>query len=109
MKLNFNWFDGRSFNDLDVVDEDTDQVVGWIASGRQSGIHIYLFDGKYKKVVSTYKECRGFVDGVQEVLDHMTATAVKADSAKQASPSVATIKRRHLTTNAAAEDQRTTH
>jgi hypothetical protein len=73
MKLAFKRFDGRSFNDHEIRDIDShDRVVGWIASGRQtSGIHINLFDGKYTTTVPCFEECRGFVEGVEKVLNHM--------------------------------------
>ena len=76
MKLQFEPFDGRSFNDRDVFDAETNRVVGWIASGRQSaGIHIHLFDGKYDTTVSTYQECIGYVNGVAAALNRMTDPA----------------------------------
>jgi hypothetical protein len=77
MKLSFEWFDGRSFSDREVRDMDlNNRVVGFIASGRQSpGIHISLFDGRYTTTVSCFEECRGFVEGVEKVLDHMTSIA----------------------------------
>jgi hypothetical protein len=107
MKLTFEPFDGRSFNDRDILDEDINQVVGWIASGRSlnPGIHISLFDGKYKKTTATYPECVGFVKGVESVLNHMTATTSKADDAKQGSALGASLKQRYLTMTAAKGDQ----
>jgi hypothetical protein len=73
MKLAFEPFDGRTFTDRDVRDMDAnDRVVGFIASGRQKpGIHISLFDGKYTATVPIFEECRGFVAGVEKVLNHM--------------------------------------
>lgn len=67
------WFDARSYNDRSVFDVDADnRVIGFIATGRQNiGIHISLFDGRYKATVSTYDECCGFVEGVESVLNHL--------------------------------------
>ena len=78
MLLKFDRFDGRSLNIRDIIDEDTGKVVGQIASNgsgfnNTGGIDISLFDGKYRTMVSSYKECLGFVLGVQAVLRHMTA------------------------------------
>jgi hypothetical protein len=78
MRLKFDPFDGRSWNFRDIIDEDTGKMVGHIRSNgvgftNIGGIEISLFDDKYRTTVSTYKECRGFVAGVQSVLNHMTA------------------------------------
>jgi hypothetical protein len=75
MKLAFEPFDGRTFTDRDIRDMDSNnRVVGWIASGRQtSGIHVSLFDDRYTTAVSTFCECRGFVEGVEKVLNHMAS------------------------------------
>jgi hypothetical protein len=77
MKLAFEPFDGRTFTDRDVRDMDSNnRVVGFIASGRQTpGIHISLFDGKYTATVPKFEECRGFVEGVEKVLNHMASLA----------------------------------
>ena len=77
MRLAFEPFDGRAFNDRDVRDMDSNnRVVGFIASGRQTpGIHISLFDGRYTTAVSTFLECRGFVEGVEKVINHMMSLA----------------------------------
>jgi hypothetical protein len=76
MHLKFDHFDGRSWNVKDVIDEDTGKQVGHIRSdgvgfGNIGGIEISLFDGKYEATVSSYKECVGFVKGVQAVLNRM--------------------------------------
>ena len=73
MQLSFQPFDGRSYNIRDVIDKDTDRVVGYIRSKSSPlrGIEISLFDGKYATNVSTYEECMGFVKGVNMVLSHM--------------------------------------
>ena len=78
MTLTFNRFDGRRMARLDVTDADSGQVVGYIHSNRvgfdnYGGIDISLFGGKYQTLVNSYKECQGFVLGVQCVLRHMTA------------------------------------
>ena len=77
MKLAFEPFDGRSFNDREVRDMDSNnRIVGFIASGRQTaGIHISLFDGRYTTTVPTFLECRGFVEGVEKVINHMVSLA----------------------------------
>lgn len=74
MQLTFQPFDGRSFNIRDVIDKDTDRVVGFIRSKASvlGGIEVSLFDGKYRTNVSTYQECFGFIKGVDVVLSHMT-------------------------------------
>lgn len=76
MRLKFDAFDGRSHSVRDVIDEDTGKTVGFIQTGavgfgNSGGIAISLFDGKYKIEVNRYEECRGFVLGVQTVLNHM--------------------------------------
>jgi len=77
MKLTFQVFDGRRFNVVDVYDQDTNEIVGHIRSegvgfGNYGGIEISLFDGKYRATLNRYEECRGFVRGVESVLNHMT-------------------------------------
>jgi hypothetical protein len=81
MKLAFEPFDGRSFNDRDVWDLDSNnRIVGFIASGRQNpGIYISLFDEKYTTTVDTFPECRGFVEGVEKVLNHMMSLASESN------------------------------
>jgi len=78
MRLKFDPFDGRKWNTRDIIDEDTGKHVGHIRSNgvgftNYGGIEISLFDDKYRTTVSSYKECCGFVWGVQAVLNHMTA------------------------------------
>jgi hypothetical protein len=78
MRLTFNQFDGRGRNFREVIDQDTGKKVGHIQSNgvgfeNYGGIDISLFDGKYKITVSSFKECCGFVSGVQAVLRHMTS------------------------------------
>jgi hypothetical protein len=75
MKLSFETFDGRKRNDLDILDE-VGRKMGWIASRTrrnryEANIHINLFDGKYTNSVHTIKDCRGFVEGVEKVLNHV--------------------------------------
>lgn len=76
MQLTFKHFDARRVNFIDIFDEHTGQRVGRIQSNgtgftNYGGIEISLFDGKYCGTASTYKECWGFVRGVQAVLRHM--------------------------------------
>jgi hypothetical protein len=74
MQLSFKPFDGRSRNFIDVIDQDSNRVVGQISSSPgHLGIHISLFDQKYVGTVSTYEECLGFVRGVESVLNRMTS------------------------------------
>ena len=75
MQLVFKPFDGRSFNMIDVLDEDSHRKVGVIRSkmGSLSGIEVSLFDRKYEANVSSYQECLGFVRGVHAVLNRMTS------------------------------------
>jgi hypothetical protein len=76
MRLTFEPFDGRKFCYVDVIDQDTGRVVGYInAQGvgfaGNGGIEVNLFDGKYRTFANRYEECKGFVNGVQSVLNHM--------------------------------------
>jgi len=76
MKLTFKPFDGRHIDHVYVIDEDTGQRVGFIASqgtgfGGRGGIEISLFDGKYAITAHRYEECLGFVKGVETVLRHV--------------------------------------
>jgi hypothetical protein len=73
MQLSFKPFDGRSRNFIEVIDQDSNRVVGQIRSSPGQGIHISLFDQKYVGTVSTYEECLGFVRGVESVLNRMTS------------------------------------
>jgi hypothetical protein len=76
MQLSFKPFDGRSWDVIDVLDEDSNRIIGRIApksSTISPGIRISLFDRKYEASVSTYEECLGFVRGVQAVLNRMTS------------------------------------
>jgi hypothetical protein len=82
MRLKFDHFDGRRWNLKDVIDEDTGKKVGFIRSDgvgftNLGGIEISLFDNKYRTTVSSYKECLGFVRGVESVLNHMTVATDK--------------------------------
>jgi len=77
MKLTFEVFDGRRCNHVDVFDQDSNEIVGYIQSegvgfGNSGGIQISLFDGKYQAWLNRYDECRGFVKGVEVVLKQMT-------------------------------------
>ena len=76
MRLTFPAFDGRSFNLLEIIDEDTGQQVGRIESngvgpGRFGGINVSLFDDKYRCSFNHRDECYGFVKGVEAALRHM--------------------------------------
>jgi hypothetical protein len=74
MRLSFKPFDGRSRNFIDVIDQDSNRVVGQInSSPGHLGIYISMFDQKYGGTVSTYEECLGFVRGVESVLNRMTS------------------------------------
>ena len=78
MRLKFKAFDGRSSNQIPVIDADTGNEVGYIRSngtGMYSGggIDISLFDGKYRTTVSRYEAVLGFVMGVESVLNRMTS------------------------------------
>lgn len=78
MRLRFDHFDGRGWHSREVIDEDTGETVGFIQSngvgfGNSGGIDISLFAGKYRASVNKYDECRGFILGVQSVLNHMVA------------------------------------
>jgi len=76
MQLEFKAFDGRSHGMRDVTDSLTGKTVGFIQSfavgfGNSGGIEVSLFDGKYRTEVKTQGEVRGFIQGVQAVLNHM--------------------------------------
>jgi hypothetical protein len=75
MQLSFRPFDGRSWNSIDVLDEDSNRIVGRIRSKSSPlpGIHISLFDKKYETTVDNYDQCLGFVWGVQAVLNRVTS------------------------------------
>ena len=78
MRLTFEWFDGRSFNQVSVIDEDTGKEVGHIQSDgvgpdRSGGIGVNLFNGKYVISVRKYDQCWGFVKGVEAVLQKVSA------------------------------------
>jgi hypothetical protein len=75
VQLSFTPFDGRSWNAIDVLDKDSNRIVGSIRSKSSGlpGIRISLFDQKYEATVSTYEECLGFVKGVQAVLNRITS------------------------------------
>jgi hypothetical protein len=83
MRLTFEPFDGRSWNVKSVIDQDTGREVGFIhsnGSGNGGGIFVSLFDNKYATTVHHYEECRGFVKGVEAVLDHMVSAKDQSDS-----------------------------
>jgi hypothetical protein len=78
MHLTFDKFDGRSFNVVPVIDEDTGNKVGNIRSDgvgpySAGGITVSLFDDKYRLVTGRYDVCLGFVKGVEAVLNRMTS------------------------------------
>jgi|tagenome__1003787_1003787.scaffolds.fasta_scaffold20277220_1 hypothetical protein len=61
----------------DIIDDETGKTVGSIRTnavglGNGGGIAVSLFDGKYQTEVKSKDECRGFILGVQAVLNHMT-------------------------------------
>jgi hypothetical protein len=62
--------------------------VGYIKSrgvgfGNFGGIHVSLFDGKYRCELHRFEECWGFIKGVEAVLNHMVhiRDAQKTESA----------------------------
>jgi hypothetical protein len=85
MRLKYEPFDGRSFGYVNVTDEDTGQVVGFIRSNgvgftNTGGIEISLFDEKYRATLNRREECWGFLKGVEAVLNRM----VSADDGRAA-------------------------
>lgn len=89
MRLKFEPFDGRSFNLVPVIDEQTNKRVGTIKSNgtgmySSGGIDIWLFDGKYKTSVSRYETALGFVLGVEAVLNHLTLCETEEQSKSNA-------------------------
>ena len=82
MRLKYEPFDGRQTNYLPVIDEDSGQEVGSIRSdgvgfAGGGGIEVSLFGGKYAITVKSSEQCRGFVNGVEAVLNEMTSTQIK--------------------------------
>jgi hypothetical protein len=75
MRLTFKPFDGRSTKPIDVIDLESNRIVGSIKSrwSDYPGIEISLFDRKYEASVSSYDECPGLVRGVEAVLNRMTS------------------------------------
>ena len=76
MQLEFDHFDGRSHTSREVIDRVTGRVVGHIQSnavgfGNSGGIRVTLFDGKYATELNSRDEVRGFIRGVQAVLNHV--------------------------------------
>lgn len=87
MRLKFQAFDGRSWNHIPVVDEDTGNEVGFVHSDgvgpyKVGGIRVSLFGGKYSAYLNRFDECRGFVMGVEAVLDHVVALTDVIDPAE---------------------------
>jgi hypothetical protein len=88
MQLRVEYFDGRHRKRHDVVDDDTGEKVGrvlclgsGIGRGRSHGsIHVSLFDGKYEAYFYSYDGCRGFIQGVEAVLNLMIPTPKKTES-----------------------------
>ena len=77
MRLTFEPFDRRYLGVLDVIDQDTGKEVGYIIVNGVGfvgggGIEVSLFDGKYQTSAHRYEEVRGFINGVEAVLNHMT-------------------------------------
>jgi hypothetical protein len=78
MRLTFEPFDGRRWNHRPIIDQDTGKEVGYLRSEGTGfegfgGIHVSLFDGRYKRTLHRFEECSGFVWGVEAVLNHMIA------------------------------------
>jgi len=81
MRLRFEAFDGRSYFDVAITDLDTGSEVGRITNGgqrmtvprrlSQGGITVSLFEGRYRARVHSRNEAKGFVSGVEAVLNHI--------------------------------------
>jgi hypothetical protein len=79
MRLTFKAFDGRGVHHVDIVDQETGKKVGYIRScgvgpDSSGGMYIALFGERYVGHVNRYEECKGFVQGVEVVLNHLTST-----------------------------------
>lgn len=82
MKLAFEPFDGRTCTDRDIGGMDSNsRIVGFITAGRQKhGIHISHFEGRCTSTVPRFEECRGFMKGVEKVLNHMAGLVSESTS-----------------------------
>jgi hypothetical protein len=91
MRLAISYFDARSRHEADVIDQDTNQCVGYIRSGSVNfgGRYIFLFEGKYSARCASHDECLGFVKGVEAVLNHMMATGDERSSERKSSTAAA--------------------
>jgi hypothetical protein len=75
-RLKFQKFDGRGSHCIPIIDQDTGEEVGYIMSNgvgmySSGGIRVSLFDDKYVADLNTYEQCKGFVEGVETVLNRM--------------------------------------
>jgi hypothetical protein len=74
MRLTFEDFDGRGRHHKPIIDQDTGKKVGEILSGGSNSpnfIRVSLFDGRYEEELYTRDECKGFIKGVEAVLNHI--------------------------------------
>ncbi len=73
--------EGQSW-ETEVVDEETDKIVGWVNAERSPASRtISLFGGKYEATFSSghsIDECTAFAKGVEAVLNHMVAVSGEA-------------------------------
>jgi hypothetical protein len=64
-----------------IIDRETGKSVGGLVysygshDGRSRWVH--LFDGRYSASFATYEECVAFVQGVEQVLNHMLNHMIK--------------------------------
>lgn len=78
MRLKVPEVDLRSDNgSRPIIDEESGNIVGQILYGQHYGRTVYLFDDKYQGSFGSNAECAAFVQGVQTVLNHMTAGSAK--------------------------------
>jgi hypothetical protein len=75
MRLTFKPFDGRTPDIIPIIDEETGKEAGSItATGTGDlsvGIVVSILDGRYKATLNRRDECRGFVKGVEVVLNEV--------------------------------------
>ena len=94
MKLRVHWVELRggytesvAFK-TDVIDLDTGKVVGFVLAERSPATrYISLFDGKYQAEFSSSnsrRDCEIFAQGVEAVLDHMTAFGNESANSEEA-------------------------
>ena len=89
MRLVYEHFDARGRHHKSIIDQGTGKPVGEIYSGGSGpesrfGIRVSLFGDIYREEFLSHDEVKGFLKGVEAVLNHMlgdTLAQQKADAA----------------------------